>query len=63
MPLKGLFKEEGGRRESGGGGGGNGSGKDLKLLSKAKALLHNAAAPLTSRVRRGRCAGGPPLRR
>lgn len=53
MPLKSLFKGDGGdgRRESGGGG--NGSRSDAKLLSKAKALLQNATAPLSARVRRG----------
>lgn len=68
MPLKSLFKGDGG----GGGGGGRGrdgssggsssrdssthSGRDGKLMSKAKALLATAAAPLSARgVRR---AGG-----
>lgn len=62
MPLKGLFKGDGGGgggRDGSSGGGSSSrdssthSGRDGKLMSKAKALLATAAAPLSARgVRR-----------
>ena len=57
MPLKGLFKGDGGGGgRDGSSGGGSSSrdssthgGRDSKLMSKAKALLATAAAPLSAR--------------
>jgi hypothetical protein len=67
MPLKGLFKGDGGGGRDGGSSGGGSSsrdssthgGRDSKLMSKAKALLATAAAPLSARGvrRRGNHAG------